>query len=72
MIVRLEYLYHYRCVECKQWWSIADIEPGIGETVTCPACRHSNTVNGIMDSPKSRPFVTPQTSQGLQSVPTEP
>ncbi|MEE3717451.1 hypothetical protein V2H45_11875 [Tumidithrix elongata RA019] len=47
MKVSLEFLYHFRCDRCTQWWSRADIEPQLGEIVYCPYCGHENTVEGI-------------------------
>jgi DNA-directed RNA polymerase subunit RPC12/RpoP len=47
MKVSLEFLYHFRCDRCEQWWSRADIEPEIGETVHCPYCGYVNQVEGI-------------------------
>jgi len=47
MKVSLEYLYHFRCDRCQQWWSRADIEPQIGEHIYCPYCGHTNTVEQV-------------------------
>ncbi len=47
MKVSLEYLYHFRCDRCSQWWTIADIEPQIGKDMTCPHCNYLNIVESI-------------------------
>lgn len=47
MKVSLEFLYHFRCDRCNQWWSIADIEPKIGNSIHCPHCGYLNTVELI-------------------------
>jgi DNA-directed RNA polymerase subunit RPC12/RpoP len=47
MQVSLEFLYHFRCDRCSQWWTIADIEPQIGSQIHCPHCGNSNTVENI-------------------------
>lgn len=56
----LERLYHYCCDACDRWWSVADLEPPIGSTTTCPHCGHVNTVEGIEQSPVSA--ATPERS----------
>ncbi|NJK72263.1 MAG: hypothetical protein HC926_02535 [Synechococcaceae cyanobacterium SM2_3_60] len=47
MKVSLEYLYHFACESCQRWWSIADIEPHVGDPFNCPHCGHTNTVEVI-------------------------
>ena len=37
----VEYLYHFNCGECKNWWSYASTETRyekMVETMTCPHC----------------------------------
>jgi DNA-directed RNA polymerase subunit RPC12/RpoP len=48
MQVSLEFLYHFRCDRCSQWWTIADIEPKIGADMSCPHCQHLNIVENIL------------------------
>ncbi|AFY69524.1 hypothetical protein Pse7367_1229 [Thalassoporum mexicanum PCC 7367] len=47
MKVSLEFLYHFRCDRCDNWWSRADIEPKPGDRVYCPQCGSVNTVEEI-------------------------
>jgi hypothetical protein len=47
MKVHLEFLYHYRCCFCNGWWSIADLEPEIGQIVYCPYCQQKHKVQAI-------------------------
>ncbi|AFY74012.1 hypothetical protein Syn7502_01983 [Synechococcus sp. PCC 7502] len=47
MKVSLEFLYHFRCDRCDQWWSIADIKPQVGSEMSCPHCGHLNLVESI-------------------------
>ena len=47
MKVSLEFLYHYLCDYCNQWWTCADIKSTVGSTVFCPHCGTKNTVEEI-------------------------
>lgn len=45
MIINLEFLSHFMCDECGQWWTMADRIPDEGSTVFCPN-GHPNVVEG--------------------------
>ncbi len=47
MKVSLEYLYHFQCDHCYQWWSQADVEPKIGQSLYCPSCGQLNLIESI-------------------------
>lgn len=47
MKVSLEHLYHYQCDGCTKWWTIADIQPVVGNQIFCPHCGNANTVEII-------------------------
>lgn len=34
--ISVEVLYHFKCSDCKKWWSVGNWEPE--ETVCCPHC----------------------------------
>lgn len=53
----MEKLYHYRCTadSCKKWWSVADIEPTIGDAVFCPHCGTSYELVEIVTPPIAVP-----------------
>ena len=42
----IEYLYHFNCVQCKNWWSFASTTNGISPTTRlhCPLCGHHDFV----------------------------
>lgn len=62
MIVSLEYLYHYRCDDCQKWWTIADLQPKIKQTIHCPHCGYKNKVNGIESHYKPKQVLLPVVS----------
>lgn len=62
MIVSLEYLYHYRCDHCQKWWTIADLQPVIGEISHCPNCGYTNKITGITSHCKNTVVLLPVVS----------
>jgi hypothetical protein len=36
----LEYLYHFNCDHCSNWWSIGDWVPAV--SIICPHCGKKN------------------------------
>jgi hypothetical protein len=45
-IVHVEYLFHYNCEFCKQWWTIGD--KLIRAAVVCPKCSSVQTVDKVV------------------------
>lgn len=50
LTISYEALYHYSCGHCKRWWSVADIQPTPGTTVTCPHCHAAHQVPEVMQT----------------------
>ena len=46
--VYIETLYHYQCDDCKFYWTIADKKVDKGDSITCPHCAKSLTVNELI------------------------
>ena len=38
----IEYLYHFNCARCNQWFSIGDFEPKKDTTLYCPICGYKH------------------------------
>ncbi|MBW4598975.1 MAG: hypothetical protein KME29_05005 [Calothrix sp. FI2-JRJ7] len=44
--VHVEYLFHYKCGACNQWWTIADKLIKLG--VACPDCKTLQNVDKVI------------------------
>lgn len=50
MQICIEYLYHYRCDACQQWWSVGDIQPIPGKTIYCLHCGTPDIVPDVIEN----------------------
>lgn len=44
MRVSVEFLYHFSCSVCGNWWTVGDLEWSVGKEITCPHCRHTEVI----------------------------
>ena len=62
MQVHLEHLFHFRCDrDPNHYWSVADKQPSIGQTVYCPHCGHANQIEDI------EPHLSPDQARTMES-----
>lgn len=45
----IEVLYHFSCNNCGKWFSVADIEASLGDSMACPHCHEVSVVNEILN-----------------------
>lgn len=44
----IEFIYHYRCLNCDKWWSIADKFHVKNEIIFCPHCGADYRLSAII------------------------
>lgn len=43
----VEKLYHFKCVACQKWWSIADGKFNLKDTIFCPHCGQIHIIDNF-------------------------